>query len=97
MGLGTFTQPLNLVFLVFRFPVSNFRWRCCRCEWRMQERALGQAMGLHVGGWPLGPWALRAEHAGPIRTRGLGRENRVENTTHGKRGETQEHGGRTDA
>lgn len=40
----------------------------------MQERALGQAMGLHVGGWPLGPWALRAEHAGPIRTRGLGRQ-----------------------
>lgn len=50
-GLGTFTQPLDLVFLVFRFPVSNFRWRCCRCGCRMQERALGQAVGLHVGIW----------------------------------------------
>ena len=50
-GLGTFAQLLNLVFLVFRFPMSNFRWRCCRCECRMQERALGQAVGLHVGIW----------------------------------------------
>lgn len=52
-------------------PHETFRWRCWKCESRIQEQALDQKIGLQVSiGWPLKPWALWAEPRGPIRSLG---------------------------
>lgn len=73
MGLGTFIQPLNWLFLVFRFLVSpsggdvaDVSLECRRGLWARLWACES------VYGWPLKPWALWAEHTGPIRALGLG-------------------------